>query len=111
MKILIICTFIALCLIIPIATADAALLTMKLIKVGPISAVVKYEGREITVRKYYPSPGELLFGQSTNLGHLTPCIGSLVGAIVDDRNGEILALVCTDGVPVIVVPDEFIRLR
>jgi hypothetical protein len=75
------------------------------------TAVVEYNGQKVTVSKYYPRAGESLFGQSTNMGLLTPCIGSIVGAVVDDGNGEILSLTCTSGTPVIVVPDTFIRIR
>ena len=92
-----------------IASAQAALLMMKLIKAGPASAQVEYKGQKITARKYYPRAGEPLFGQSTNMGLLSDCIGSSVGAVVDDGNGEILSITCTSGTPVIVMPDEYIR--
>ncbi|MDP2168411.1 MAG: hypothetical protein Q8J64_08790 [Thermodesulfovibrionales bacterium] len=88
---------------------SGGLLTMKLLKVGSTSASVEYNGQKITVRKYYPRPGEPLLGQSTNMGYLSPCLGHLVIAIVDDNNGEILSLVC-EGNAVLVVPNEYIRL-
>lgn len=103
--------------------AEAAALIMKLIKAGPTSAVVEYKGQKITVRKYYSEGSRM--GGSTDIGLLTPCIGYQVGAIVDDRNGEILGLWCpgknvdmarslSEGNikgAVLVVPDEYVNLK
>ncbi|OGV96843.1 MAG: hypothetical protein A2W53_00080 [Nitrospinae bacterium RIFCSPHIGHO2_02_39_11] len=103
------------------------LLMVKLIEAGPSSAVVKYKEKEITVSKYYPRRGEPLYGASTDLSLLVSCIGSYVGALVDDKNGEILGLWCPDTMSaaelnramkqgrmdgiVLIVPDEYINLK
>jgi hypothetical protein len=119
------CLFIIIGVVLTVFSgAEAAALIMKLIKAGPTSAVVEYKGQKITVRKYYPKEGSLI-GGSTDMGLLTPCIGYQVGAIVDDRNGEILGLWCpgknvgmarslSEGNikgAVLVVPDEYVNLR
>ena len=91
--------------------ANAAVLSMKLIETGTTSAVVIYNGQKITVRKYYPTSNKPLGPFTTDMRYLTKCIKSYVIATVDDTNGEILSLMCGDKTPVLVVPDEFIRIR
>lgn len=85
---------------------------MELVKVGKKSVVIKYTGsmgRQLTLLKYYPQKEGIEFifsNQSTNINLLIPCVGKFVDAILDDYNGDVLGLVCKNGPPVVVLPDN-----